>query len=326
MNQPFKSADLVERLAQRIDLNAATTPEGVADVVPQFADRRPEPSAPEPSVEVTSPLIARLETPQTRNPAAEPAAAGAVALDLETLSKRGYLTPQSPHSLLAEEYRIIKRPLLRAAFGPDRRAGDRDHVLLVTSPRPAEGKTFTSINLAMSIASEHECHVLLVDGDSRQRGLSQALGLAEHKGLMDLLIDHTSSLQNLILRTNIPRLSVLTAGQSARFPTELLSSQRMQAIMEEMTRRYPDRMIIFDSPPVLAASEPGVLAGYAGQVIMIALAGETPKQAVSESLTLLNACPNINVILNRVRLSAGSNRFGDYGYYGAPQTTQTLNG
>jgi protein-tyrosine kinase len=122
-------------------------------------------------------------------------------------------------------------------------------------------------------------------------------------------------LADVILRTNIPHLSILPAGQAVDNPTEILASQRMKDLISEIIHRYPDRFILFDSPPVLATSEPGVLAAYVGQVIMVVLANETTKQAITESLGLIDACPNINFILNKVTLSAGSDRFGYDGYY-----------
>jgi protein-tyrosine kinase len=321
--------DLVERLAQRINLNADTpAPPQEAPLTPAYVDLG---SYDEPTPEETSPTIHRLEAqrleaqrhngrafePNDDIPSPSSVTAELVTLDLDDLRTKGFLTPQSPHALLAEEYRIIKRPLMRAAFNIRREgASGRDHVVLVTSPQPGEGKTFTSINLGVSIASEPDFHVLLVDADVRQRGLSRRFGVVNRKGLTDVIRDPEMSLADVIVRTNIPNLSVLPAGQTANAPTEMLASQRAQDLIGEMTRRYADRFIIFDSPPVLAASEPGVLASYAGQVILVSTASETPKQALAESLTLLDTQAEINFILNRVTLPASATRFGHYGYYG----------
>jgi len=305
MNELTDTLDLVGRLAQKIDLNDESS------FIPQ--PRSSTADAPfAPDVEAISfpgPPAAQIAIP------AQGIAGPLAILDLEALRIAGFLTPQSDRSLMAEEYRIIKRPILRTAFNIHREYGDRFHTAMITSARPGEGKTFTTVNLGISIASEHDLHVLLIDGDVRQRGLSRALGLADRKGLMDVLSDPNISLADVILRTNIPHLSILPAGQAVDNPTEILASQRMKDLISEITHRYPDRFILFDSPPVLATSEPGVLAAYVGQVIMVVLANETTKQAITESLGLIDACPNINFILNKVTLSAGSDRFGYDGYY-----------
>jgi len=299
--------DLVERLAQRINLNAEAREEPA-----------PPPAAPPHSVferVPAEPFITRLDDVRSTF-TRERASAELVELDLDDLAAKGFLTPDARHNLLAEEYRIIKRPLLRAAFSGARTENDRENIALVTSPRPGEGKTFSSINLAMSISSEPDYHVLLVDADVRQRGLTRALGMAHRKGLSEVLSTPEMSLADVIVRTNIPNLSVIPAGGGVKSPTEMFATARTRDLMAEMTERYSDRFIIVDSPPVLASSEPGVLAGYVGQVIMIAMAGETPKQAIADSLVLLDSTPRISFILNKVTLMAGSGRFGYYGYYG----------
>jgi len=301
------TVDLVGRLAQRIDLNSDTALDSEtahkADPVTAFPDafggdfsgrQKPNPDI--------------LEN--TPGPPEKAQPAELITLDLQSLRDKGFLTPLNHNSLLAEEYRIIKRPMLRSAFNTQRSHDDREHIALVTSPHANDGKTFTTINLGMSIASEHDLHVLLIDGDVRQRGLSHAFGVSERKGLMDALSDPGLSLADVILRTNVPDLSIIPAGHSVDAPTEILASPRMQTLMGDITRRYPDRFIIIDSPPVLATSEPGVLASYVGQVVMVVRANETTRQAIAESLALVDACSNVNFILNSVTLSAGSDRFG----------------
>jgi exopolysaccharide/PEP-CTERM locus tyrosine autokinase len=297
--------DLVERLAQRINLNEEPAR---ADAPPFIA------AVPPPEVDT---VVTRLERAEPYGPAGKTRTAEIVPVDWQALAEKGYLTPDKPHSLMAEEYRIIKRPLLRAAFGGLQPQGSREHMVLVTSARPAEGKTFTTLNLGLSIAAEPDYHVLLVDTDSRQRGLSRVLGLTDRKGLTDVVSNPRMNLADVIVRTSVPCLSIVPAGQSVKSPTELFASQRMRDVMDDMAYRYADRFILLDAPPVLASSEPGVLAGFVGQVVMVTLAGETSKQAVSESLALLDARAPVNFILNKVSLLSGSERFGYYGYYGA---------
>jgi exopolysaccharide/PEP-CTERM locus tyrosine autokinase len=297
--------DLVERLAQRINLNEEPAR---TDAPPFIA------TVPPPEVDT---VVTRLERAESHGSAGKTRTAEIVSVDWEALAEKGYLTPDKPHSLMAEEYRIIKRPLLRAAFAGLQPQGSREHMVLVTSARPAEGKTFTTLNLGLSISAEPDYHVLLVDTDSRQRGLSRALGLTDRKGLTDVVSNPRMNLADVIVRTDVPCLSIVPAGQSVKSPTELFASQRMRDVMDDMAYRYADRFILLDGPPILASSEPGVLAGYVGQVVMVTLAGETSKQAVSESLALLDARARVNFILNKVSLLSGSERFGYYGYYGA---------
>jgi receptor protein-tyrosine kinase len=291
---------IVERAAMQIDLNGKL------------------PSKPDIGVSQSDAVI--LSRTEAHAPAQSPAVCHGfgpyVELDFQALQNSGFLTPESERSLLAEEYRVIKRPIVRAAIDFQKVAGGRDNAVLVTSSRPEEGKTFTAINLAMSIAAEHDFHVLLIDGDMRRRGMSKAFGLSERTGLMDVLDGGAVSLPDAILRTNVPRLSILPAGRSAAAPTEILASEKMRNIVSDITHRYRDRFIIFDSPPVLAASEPGVLAGYVGQVIMVVRANETTKQAVAESLDLIESCSNVNFVLNSATSSARRDRFGYYGNYG----------
>jgi receptor protein-tyrosine kinase len=265
--------------------------------------------------DVASPQDLEIDTASAGSvPAAPIPAAQVITLDLDAMGRKGFLVPNSRRTLLAEEYRVIKRPLLRAAFDPSRQYEPRDRTTLITSPHPGDGKTFTSINLAMSVASEHETHVLLIDTDVRQRGMSRACGVADRKGLMDVLTDPKLSVADVILRTNIPHLTILPAGMSVHAPTEILASQRMIGVIDEITRRYADRFVILDGPPALASSEPGVLAAYVGQVTMVVRANLTNRQAIVESLALVEACATVNFILNKVTASVGPDRFGYYGY------------
>jgi len=312
MNDSLKKVDLIGRLAQQIDLNAdlpheagppPNFPEIVAakiePIVSITPPPPPPPSAPDRSYDLPT---LRKASPQ-------------IALDLNELRNKGFLTPQSYRPNLAEEYRIIKRPMLRSAFSTDREYSDRDHIALVTSPHASDGKTFTAVNLGMSIASEQDVHVLLIDGDVRQRGMSRAFGVSSHRGLMDVLVNKDLSVSDVILRTNVRNLSILPAGHLVEAPTEMFASPKMREVIGEITRRYADRFVIIDSPPALASSEPGVLASYVGQVVMVVQANETTKEAIKEALALVDACSNVNFILNKVTLSAGSDRFGYTGFY-----------
>ncbi|MDX2222074.1 MAG: XrtA-associated tyrosine autokinase [Rhodospirillaceae bacterium] len=238
-----------------------------------------------------------------------------IEIDLVRLQKEGFLTPQNQRSLIAEEYRIIKRPLLRSAFDRTATNSQFSHVVMVTSCKPGDGKTFTSINLAMSVASERDLYVLLIDCDIRRMDLSRKLGIADRKGIMDVLLDPKLAVADVMLRTNIPNLAVIPSGQPVEAATELFASQSMTKLVDEIASRYQDRFIIFDTPPILASSEPGVLALHVGHVIMVVSAGETTKAAINEALPMVNACPNVHFILNRATMAGGRDRFGYYGQY-----------
>jgi protein-tyrosine kinase len=314
--------DLVGRAAEHIDLNSRQEPvfEPEAPQAPQRAAETvtaevfapsPEPLAEPVIVQATTAKPITVETPAPKS----------VPTTLEFnwlhLEREGFITPENQRSLTAEEFRLIKRPLLRTAFGRDNRAQRNgvSHVVMVTSPAPGDGKTFTAVNLALSIASERDLHVLLVDCDARRMGLSRLIGAAGRKGLVDVLMTPSMSIADVILRTDVPNLSVVPAGQIVDAPAEVYASQTMARMMADIATRYADRFIIFDAPPILASSEAGVLASHVGQVIMVVQANETSRQAVAQSVALVDACPNISFVLNRVTMSAGIDRFGRYGYY-----------
>ncbi|SLN69110.1 XrtA-associated tyrosine autokinase [Oceanibacterium hippocampi] len=241
-------------------------------------------------------------------------------LDLVNMQLKGMVTPTGDRMRIIEEYRIIKRPLLKDFVSGERRIRN-GNLIMVTSVRPKEGKTFTAVNLAMSIASERDLNVLLVDADIHRRndnGSAMALlDVQDELGLCDVLADPQIDLADVLIRTNIPNLSLLPAGSSTHTnPTELFSSNRMGALIADMSKRYSDRIIIFDAPPVLASSEPSVLAEHVGQVLFVVEAEKTNQSAISQALMLIKACPNISLMLNKARYDMGGESFGSYaGYY-----------
>jgi len=243
-----------------------------------------------------------------------------IEIDLNRLRMAGMVVPNSETSRIAEEFRIIKRPLLLKAFakGPERI--DNGHVIMVTSARPNEGKSFIALNLAMSFASEPNLNVLLVDADFHNPTVPLGLDFKSDRGLIDALLDEKVDLSDLLLRTNLGNLTILPAGRRHPNATELLASKRMAQLVDEIARRYSDRVVVFDSPPVLASSEPGVLALHVGQVAFVVEAESTGRRAVEEALNMITGCKNINLVLNKRRGWMGSEQFGSYygygGYYG----------
>ena len=237
-----------------------------------------------------------------------------ITLDLDRLRSNGLVIPGET-SPIAEEYRLIKRPLLLNAFGPDQI--DRGNLLMVTSARPGEGKTFTAVNLALSMLSEQDVTVLLIDGDAINPTVPKVLGFDFDLGLTDVLADERLDLADVLIRTNLEKLSILPAGRRHPLANELLASARMSAFVDEVAARYKDRIIIFDSPPVLATTDPTVLALHVGQVAFVVEAEGTRKAAIEESLRILASCRHLGLILNKARRGNQLYGYNGYSYYGS---------
>ena len=343
--------DLVGRLAERIDLNAAPEPvrEAPTPHLPEIAPEvLPVPVEPSPvisravdaveSVQAPAPVVAPAEQANiivdravdaaafniaaVASPKPQPpVSAASIGLEWDRLYREGYLTSQNQTSLTAEEFRVIKRPLLRAAFNRDGTQRRLGHMTMVTSACPGDGKTFTSINLALSVATERDLHVLLIDCDIRRMGLSRALGLSERPGLMDLLVRPGVTFQDVAVKTSIPNLTIIPAGRPVDGSTEIFASQTMAKFAREVAGRYKDRFVIFDTPPVLASSEAGVLAHLVGQVVVVVRANETRKRAVAETVGMFDSSVPLNFVLNRVSPSSSTDRFGYYEYYDSKSDT-----
>lgn len=238
-----------------------------------------------------------------------------VRLHLESLRARGMVVPTGTSTPTAHEFRIIKRPLLANAFGragqPGARHGKR---IMVTSAFPGEGKSFCAINLAMSIAAERDHGVILVDADVARPSIPRVLGIDARAGLMDWLIDGAPDLSRLVLPTNIETLSLLPAGRRHEHATELLASEAMGRLLEQLSQRYPECIIIFDSPPLLVTTESRVLASYMGQIVMVVEAGKTPREAVREALATIAANEIIGLVLNKAEKMETTGYYQGYGY------------
>jgi receptor protein-tyrosine kinase len=232
-----------------------------------------------------------------------------IELDLARLEEQGYVVAANGSSRTAEEFRIIKRPVLVNIQSAGKEMS-RANMVMVTSSVPGEGKTFTAINLALSIAMEMDRRVLLVDADVAQPSIPHRLGLTPGKGLLDLLSDPTVALSECLLRTNIEKFSLLPAGTPHARATELLASDAMSRLVAELTSRYPDRVVIFDSPPLLASSESRVLATNLGQILFVVEADRTAQSTISEALATIEACPVVMTVLNKARRTADA----PYGY------------
>jgi len=239
-----------------------------------------------------------------------------VELDLAGLKKRGFVTPDSLKSQIADEFRVLKRPIIRNALGRGR--VKNGNLVMVTSALPGEGKTFTSLNLALSMAMEIDSTVLLVDGDVAHPAIPALLGTPQGPGLLDLLTRDDVDFADALVRTNVDKLSVLPAGTRHRRSTELLASEQMASLLRELASRYEDRIVIFDSPPLLATTEARVMATHMGQVVMVVAADATSHHAVTQALSTIESCEVVLMALNKAkRTDVGTY----YGYYADDDAT-----
>lgn len=324
---PSERTSLAERVASR--LNAT---QGSASRVPAKAPAREtapevEAAAPRPPAEETSARAADLTSPISSPPLAEvqgeetpPATAGVLSpssdvlqINFQKLQAGGFITPASPRTGNTEAIRTIKRQLLKTAFPNGRRVspGGNENVIMVTSSLPGEGKTFVSLNLAMSLSAERDLYVLLIDGDTHRRSLGELLGAKTGVGLVDMLTDSSLKVGELIQRTNIPNLSFLPGGRPHPNSSELIASKQFGSLMHELSARYPDRVIIIDTAPVLASTEAAVLSSYVGQTMVVVEKDRTAKRQLQRTLEMLEGGRNVGCILNMV---PSDEVFTDYGY------------
>ena len=283
---------LVEKVAERL---AASDAPVSADAQVGIAEPPPPPP---------------LETASAENPAKRQSRQF-IEIDLERLRRMGF-APPGDQSVVAEEIRLIKRPLLTNAFSEASKRVANPNLIMVTSAGPGEGKTFVATNLALSIASEHEVHVLLIDADIAKPSIPRIFDFNAEMGLLDAVEDPSIDLSDVMFRTSIEDLSLLPAGRYSPLSNELIASARMARFVNDMARRYTDRIVIFDSPPVLARTEPSVLAKHVGQVVFVVQAERTSRAAVTEALNLIGKDKLGGVVLNRSRALYGSDRFGQY--------------
>jgi len=240
-----------------------------------------------------------------------------VTLDLSRLRDAGLVDPVSNKSnRTTEEFRRIKRPLLMHVRGEGATVVENANMIMVTSALPGEGKTFTAINLAMSIAMEMDKTVLLIDADVAKPDVTARLGVEAEKGLIDVLLDDGLTLPDVLLRTDIPKLTLLPSGNRHVHSTELLASERMRQLTLELSNRYADRIIIIDSPPLLLTSEARVLAGLVGQVVLVAEESRTPQHAVKEAAEMLDGNEIVGIVLNKGAQRKDGDGYGGYGGYG----------
>jgi protein-tyrosine kinase len=239
-----------------------------------------------------------------------------IEIDFDRLRRMGFALPgeQSP---AAEEFRLIKRPLLGAALAQNQPPSGRNkNVIMVTSAQPNEGKTFVAMNLAFSIASEHDFHVLLIDADVPNPAMPYILGFEAETGLVEAISDPSIDYTELTIATNIENLTLLPSGRPQPGSSELLASTRMAQFVDQVAGRFPDRIVIFDTPPVLVRSDPIALAKHVGQVVFVVEAERTSRTALDEAIELIGSDRVSGVVLNKAPALVREQFGRIYGRYG----------
>ncbi len=248
---------------------------------------------------------------QPAEAAREPKASG-LPFEAAVLREAGLLSPAYEGFKLAREYRYIKRALIARALGRGASKAPNGYLVMIASAVSSEGKSFTAVNLALSLSLEKDLRVLLVDADVARPHISRVLGLAEAPGLLDVLRDPQLSVDRVILQTNIATLSFLPAGKPSAEATELLASRRMQQVAAALSEHDSQRIVLFDSPPLLQSNESHALTQIAGQIIVVVRAGSTPQHVLLDALEVLKNHPAVALVLNQSMQPAAS----PYYYYG----------
>lgn len=268
---------------------------------------------PPPPVTVELPEALQPSEPAPSRAAAPAGGLPPVALDRGTLRSFGLMPPEEEIDLLTRQYRKIKHPLVAKALGRGVPREPKAYLIMIASAMSGEGKSFTAVNLALSLSLEKDLDVLLVDGDVAKPQLSRVLGLPGVPGLLDALRDPKRDVESLIRATNVPTLSFLPAGVGGDDATELLSSPRMERTAALLGQRDSHRIVVFDSPPLLQTTESPALARIAGQIVVVVRAQSTPQPVLLDALSTLQGHPNVSLVLNQ-SMQSGAKPYYYYGY------------
>ncbi len=319
-NSLFERADAVFGLD---NLGPVTVPKDLPagkKPAPRPTDEPRVQSEPQPQVIAPAPRVPEAFEPapvEVAETAPQPKPKRAVMLcgprmeiDRDLLDDAGLIVPEDPVTGLLEEFRIVKRELLADARASGDDAARR---ILVCSPHPGEGKTYCATNLAIALAAERDIEVVLIDADVINPSVTRRLGVEAGEGLMDALVDKTLKPETLVSPTDIEGLFIMPAGTSTARDAEHLTSARTAQVLDRLTEGAPNRFIIFDTPPALAASPAAELAAYVGQALLVVRADQTGRAALDDARQLLSACPDIKLLLNAAQFSPSGRRFGDYG-------------
>lgn len=307
-----KAASLVERAAQKVVLSSSEVNAHAGQGMGHNGQQTP--SAPVHARVVEPPPPVGSTMPNQKQ----------VRLDFRALRQEGMITPDNMTSAISNEFRGIKRRLLQKVRDPKTRAAV-NNLIMITSSLPGEGKTFSSINLALSLAAERGLHVLLIDADIIRPSVRKVFVSPPREGLTELLSGMTNNVSDVLCRcVDIPNLSVIFSGSPKNGSPELISSSKMVNLCRELSSWYPDRVILIDTPPVLASSEAAILAGYVHQVIMVVAAEQTDKHQLRSALESVSSCQNISLLFNKAPNWNEAEYQSYYGYSdrsGAPATT-----
>jgi len=331
MHDPIKSPDkdegprsLIERASQMYDFRKALSPKAAKlPEAPVAAPAAVVPAAPAPVV----PPVVSAPAPAAAAPVASQVTIAPVVprgpvlpvakVDRDLLRESAFIVPDGPVTSISEEFRIVKRRLLASVQAEiNAGLGVAAQRILICSANPGDGKTYSAINLALSIATEKDHDVVLVDADFAKPSILSSLGIAGQSGLMDALADPAVDVQDLIIPTDTPGLSVLPAGRQTNTDSEYLASARTQEVLASLTAGRPGRIVIFDSPPLLAASPAATLAQHVGHALMVVRADVTSERALRDALSLIAGCNQIQLLLNGVKFSPSGRSFGSYYGYG----------
>ena len=296
--RPMKRAKKVERKSKQETEAVAEPVQEVAVEAPKAEGQLPVPAqaAPVPAVIEAKPQVPAFDGQKHE-------------ISREYLQDQGLIDPDGPVTELIEEFRIVKRQLLSVA---KERGTAESRRILITSPHQDEGKTFCAVNLAIAMAAERDMEILLVDADIAKPSVLTTLGLPKGPGFMDALANPKNPVEDFVLGTDIHNLWVLPAGHATNQGAEYLASGATGDILERLTVGVPNRIVIFDTPPALAAAPAAELAKHVGQVALVARADQTGRSAVEDACQLLSSCPDIKLLLNASNFSPSGRRFGTY--------------
>ncbi len=306
MNKPIvnKPGSLLERAAEVYDFSAHFR----VPIIPEDDLPPPPPMEPVPAASSVPPVAAPVAVARV----APPVPVRTAAIDRTLLADNGLLVPGAAIGVLAEEFRLAKRQLLLSARRLAVSDPARARTILVCSPQPGDGKTYCAVNLAISMAAERDLRVLLVDADFAKPGVMERLGIEDGPGLLDALGDPSIDVESCVVGTDIANLSVLPAGASSTADTELIASDRTPDLIARLLAADPERLVIFDSPPALAASPASVLALHVGQLMLVVRADSTTEGDIRDAVQRLDGCENIQLLLNSVSFAPDGARFGTY--------------
>lgn len=256
---------------------------------------------------------AEAEKKPVNKPSVSTSSNKTLEIDKSGLTTKGYLIDTGARKSIKDEFRQIKRKLLTNAFGAASKMLNHPNLVMISSAKPNEGKTFVAINLALSIALEQDKTVLLVDADVLRPSINRELGVEQTEGLIEFLLEPEKDVSDVIFNTNIDKLKIIPAGNPHHLSNELLASEKMAALANELANRYPDRVVIFDCPPLVGVTETLVLANLMGQALIVVEESKTSIANIKEATEALNEDLAVGLVLNKA-IRSHKDLYGYYGY------------